>query len=81
MTKAEILAALSKDYKRALSVYNSMEKQAAAALAKGDTTGYENMKKCASARAFTLSGIKRAAMVLGIEEIKFMEAVEQLLNA
>lgn len=80
MTKAEILATLAQDYKSAHIVYASMEKQAAAALAKGDMTGYQNAKKRAGARAFTLSGIKRAAMALGIDEIDFMESVGQLLN-
>ena len=54
-----------------------MEKQATMALAKGDMIGYQNMKNRASSRAFTLTGIKRAAMALGLKESDFMEAVVQ----
>lgn len=75
MTKKEILTALAQDYKLAHTVYTSMEKQAAAALEKGDMTGYESLTKRAGCRAFTLHGIKRAALTLGITEADFMNAV------
>ena len=80
MTKSEILATLAYDYKRAHSVYASMEKQAAEALARGHMDAYNNLKDRACARAFTLRGIKRAAVALGIKEADFMDYVANLLN-
>lgn len=80
MTKSEILAALAQDYKSAHRVFASMQKQAAAFEAKGDTAAYENMKHRAALRYYTLSGIKRAAIALGITETEFMAAVDPLLN-
>ena len=80
MTKANILTTLAMEYKSAHTVYASMEKQAQMALAKGDMTGYESMKKRAGSRSFTLHGIKRAALALGIAEAEFMDAVTYLLN-
>lgn len=80
MTKANILATLAMEYKSAHIVYASMEKQAKEAIAKGDTTAYETAKKRAASRAFTLHGIKRAAIALGIGEAEFMDAVTYLLN-
>ena len=80
MTKNEILATLARDYKSAHIVYASMEKQAAEALKRGHMDAYHRLKDRARDRAFTLRGIKRAAVALGINEIDFMEYVGQLLN-
>lgn len=80
MTKSEIMATLAYDYKRAHSVYVSMEKQAAEALARGHMDAYNSLKDRARCRAFTLRGIKRAAVALGIKEADFMNYVYGLLG-
>lgn len=80
-TANEVLNTLTREYIRAHRVYASMEKQAEMALTKGDMTGYRNAKGRANVRASTLYGIKRAAASLGFNEVVFMEAVSQAMNA
>lgn len=80
MTKNEILATLAQDYKIAHTVYASMEKQAADALKRDHMDAYNRLKDSARCRAFTLRGIKRAAVALGIKEADFMDYVAGLLN-
>ena len=80
MTKNEIMATLAQDYKSAHIVYASMEKQATEALARGHMDAYNNLKDRARCRAFTLRGIKRAAVALGINEGVFMDYVAGLLH-
>lgn len=75
MTRTEIKAALACDYRRAYTVYESMEKQATIAIHHGQMEAYKQFKKKAALRSATLFGMKRAAAVLGIDEVEFMEAV------
>lgn len=75
MTRADIKTALACDYRIAFSVYESMEKQAHAAIKDNKMDAYTRFKRRAAHRSAVLVGIKRAAAVLGIEETEFMEAV------
>ena len=75
MTKTEIREALARDYRIAYSVYYSMEKQANMALRANKPDAFQRLRQRAEHRAAVLSGIKRAAGVLGISETEFMEAV------
>lgn len=75
MTRTEIKAALAGDYRIAYSVYYSMEQQAHTALQNNQMSSYNHFKNKAAHRSAVLTGIKRAAAVLGIEEAEFMEAV------
>lgn len=78
MTRLEIKTALARDYRIAYSVYASLEKQAHMALKSGKIDAYDRLKRSAVHRSAVLSGMKRAAAVLGIEEMELMEAVNAL---
>ena len=78
MTKTEILNTLARDYVAAHRVYASMKKEVEMLQAQGKPTDHAKLR--AGNRFYTLSGIKRAAMALGITETEFMAAVDQLLN-
>jgi len=75
MTRTEIKAALAGDYRIVFSGYEAMERQAHQALQTGKMDDYSSFKQKASYRSAVLTGMKRAAAVLGIGEIEFMEAV------
>lgn len=74
MKTSEILSRLANDYKRCFHVYISFEKQAEMFLEKGDMTAYQRTKERAAHRAATLTGIKRAAVALGIKETALLRA-------
>lgn len=78
MTKTQILATLAKDYRRAETVYQSMQKQARMLLEQGKPADFQDMSNRAEFRAGTLHGIQRAAEALGISKADFMAAVQEL---
>lgn len=74
MKQTEMLSKLATEYKRCHHVYASMEKQAQMFLEKGDMEAYQRTLSRAANRAATLTGIKRAAVALGIKETALLTA-------
>lgn len=75
MTREEILQALALKYRVAYSVYETLSLQAKEALHEDDMDGYNAITKRAMYRSQYLSGIKAAAVALGIDDDEFMAAV------